>query len=57
MGGWPTIRYYNKKTGEKGGDFVPKTNKPVCTELGPEGGDNLLRFIEEASSVTVKTDL
>lgn len=34
-GGWPTIRYYNEDTGLEGGDYVKKTEDPVCNELGP----------------------
>lgn len=32
--GWPTIRYFNKETGISGADYVKKTNKPICKELG-----------------------
>ena len=33
-GGWPTIRYFNKKTGIKGGSYRKKTNMHMCQELG-----------------------
>lgn len=33
-GGWPTIRYYNKKTGHDGEAYVKKTQKSMCDELG-----------------------
>mmetsp|Transcript_36005 Transcript_36005/g.42999 ORF Transcript_36005/g.42999 Transcript_36005/m.42999 type:complete len:139 (+) Transcript_36005:319-735(+) len=35
-GGWPTIRYFNKKTGIEGGTYVKKTDKSMCEELGDE---------------------
>mmetsp|Transcript_37504 Transcript_37504/g.69115 ORF Transcript_37504/g.69115 Transcript_37504/m.69115 type:complete len:152 (-) Transcript_37504:272-727(-) len=34
MGGWPTIRYFNKKTGYEGGSYEKKTSKAMCDELG-----------------------
>jgi len=34
MGGWPTIRYFNTKTGYEGGTYTKKTNKAMCDELG-----------------------
>jgi hypothetical protein len=34
-GGWPTIRYFNKKTGYAGAPYEKKTSKAVCDELGP----------------------
>jgi len=34
-GGWPTIRYFSRFTGIEGGDYIQKTDDPVCTELGP----------------------
>jgi hypothetical protein len=35
-GGWPTIRYFNKETGIDGADYVKKTDKAICDELGDE---------------------
>jgi len=32
-GGWPTIRYYNEKTGPDGGAYEKVTNLPICSEL------------------------
>lgn len=32
-GGWPTIKYYNKKTGYAGAHYEQKTDGPVCSEL------------------------
>jgi len=56
-GGWPTIRYYNKATGAKGGDYVKKTQMAICSELGPEGGDYLRTYVESVSSVSPKSEL
>lgn len=33
-GGWPTIRYFNKKTGQFGDSYKQITNLPMCQELG-----------------------
>jgi len=33
-GGWPTIRYFNKKTGQFGDSYKKVTNLPMCQELG-----------------------
>jgi len=49
-GGWPTIRYYNKATGKDGADYVKKTSKSMCDELGPTGG-LLPDFIREAGGL------
>jgi len=51
-GGWPTIRYYNKKTGVDGASYVKKTEMPPCEELGPKGG-YLQSYIEEASGASL----
>lgn len=32
--GWPTIRYFNKDTGVNGGNYIKKTSKHMCEELG-----------------------
>lgn len=56
-GGWPTIRYFNKKTGYDGGEYKKKTNDAMCTELGP-GKPYLQQYIEEygqTSLCSVKT--
>lgn len=50
-GGWPTIRYYNKKTGVNGASYEKKTEMPPCEELGEKGG-YLKGYIEEAASTT-----
>lgn len=33
MGGWPTIRYFNKETGYEGAHYTQKTEGAVCDEL------------------------
>lgn len=33
-GGWPTIKYFNKKTGYEGAPYVQKTKSAICDELG-----------------------
>jgi hypothetical protein len=33
-GGWPTIRYFNKKTGQFGDAYNKVTDLPMCQELG-----------------------
>lgn len=35
QGGWPTVRYFNKKTGPDGEQYKQQTSERVCTELGP----------------------
>jgi len=55
-GGWPTIRYFNKKTGEEGGTYVKKTSKAMCEELGDD--EMMTAYIEEygqTSLCSVKT--
>ena len=51
-GGWPTIRYYNKKTGIKGSDYKKKTDMAMCSELGPEGG-YMQQYVEEAGNTSL----
>jgi len=47
-GGWPTVRYYNAKTGPDGAPYVKKTNKAMCEELGDE---NYMRaYVEDVLS-------
>jgi len=55
-GGWPTIRYFNKKTGEEGGTYVKKTSKGMCDELGDD--EMMTAYIEEygnTSTCSIKT--
>lgn len=43
-GGWPTIRYFNEKTGVAGGTYVKKTDKSMCDELGDD--DMMTEYVE-----------
>lgn len=43
-GGWPTIRYFNKKTGPEGGSYVKISDKPMCQELLDY--DNMINYVE-----------
>jgi len=45
-GGWPTIRYFNSKTGIDGANYDKKTSKAMCEELGDE--QMMFDYIEEA---------
>lgn len=45
VGGWPTIRYFNKETGLKGGTYVKKTNGAMCDELGDD--EMMTAYVEE----------
>lgn len=44
-GGWPTIRYFNQKTGYEGAPYPKKTQKAMCDELGDES--YMQAYIEE----------
>lgn len=44
-GGWPTIRYFNKDTGLEGGNYVKKTDKSMCDELGDE--ETMTAYVED----------
>lgn len=50
-GGWPTIRYFNKQTGEEGGAYVKKTSKAMCDELGDE--EMMTAYIEEYGKTSI----
>lgn len=50
-GGWPTIRYFNKETGEDGAPYDKKTDKPMCEELG--NLDAMVAYIEEAGGTSL----
>lgn len=57
-GGWPTIRYFNKKTGYDGADYKKKTSEAMCTELGP-GQPYMEQYVLEAGETSlcdVKTE-
>jgi len=49
--GWPTIRYYNHRTGLAGGDYVRKTNDQVCDELGDN--ENFISYVETMGKTTM----
>lgn len=44
-GGWPTIRYFNKETGLKGGNYEQKTDESMCAELGDN--HNMIDYVED----------
>ena len=50
-GGWPTIRYFNAKTGYEGAPYQKKTSAPMCTELGSE--ENMQAYVEEAGATSL----
>jgi len=50
-GGWPTIRYFNKETGQDGKSYDKKTSKNVCDELGDD--DYMIAYVEEAGSTAL----
>jgi hypothetical protein len=50
-GGWPTVRYFNKKTGIAGGAYVKKTKDPMCTELG--NVENMEDYVEEYGNTSL----
>jgi hypothetical protein len=49
-GGWPTIRYFNKETGVKGGTYVKKTAKSMCEELGND--EMMTAYVEEYANTS-----
>jgi hypothetical protein len=51
-GGWPTIRYFNKKTGYEGADYKKKTGDAMCTELGP-GKPYMEQYVTEAGETSL----
>ena len=53
-GGWPTIRYFNSKTGYEGAPYQKKTSAPMCTELGSE--ENMQAYVEEAGATRERTE-
>ena len=48
-GGWPTIKYYNKKTGYIGAHYEQKTDGPVCSELLED--QYMEGYVKEASGL------
>jgi len=51
QGGWPTIRYYNSKTGPDGDSYKKKTSKAMCDELGDE--DMMTSYVEEYANTSL----
>ncbi len=50
-GGWPTIRYFNTKTGYEGAPYTKKTDGQMCEELGKE--EYMQAYVEEAGSTSL----
>mmetsp|Transcript_10288 Transcript_10288/g.37891 ORF Transcript_10288/g.37891 Transcript_10288/m.37891 type:complete len:157 (+) Transcript_10288:330-800(+) len=46
MGGWPTVRYFNKETGYAGAPYEKQTPMAMCEELGM-GQPYLENFVED----------
>jgi hypothetical protein len=51
MGGWPTIRYFNKDTGYDGASYTQKTSGAMCDELGDV--DNMQAYVMEAGQTSL----
>lgn len=45
-GGWPTVRYFNSKTGYGGKAYEKKTSEAMCDELGPDQ-KYMQQFVEQ----------
>jgi len=54
QGGWPTVRYFNTKTGVDGANYQKLTTKSMCEEL--VNIDYMIDYIEGAGN-TVLCDL
>lgn len=50
-GGWPTIRYFNKKTGYGGEAYPKKTSKAMCDELGDN--EMMQAYVEEQGGTSL----
>ena len=50
-GGWPTIRYFNTKTGYEGSPYTQKTSGAMCDELGKN--ENMQAYVEEAGGTSL----
>jgi len=50
-GGWPTIKYFNKKTGYEGATYQKKTDKSMCDELGDT--TYMQAYVEEAGQTSL----
>lgn len=51
MGGWPTIRYFNKETGTSGGNYKKKTQQAMCDELGND--EMMTAYVEEYGNTSL----
>jgi cell pole-organizing protein PopZ len=49
-GGWPTVRYFNKETGENGAPYKKKTSKAMCDELGDDS--YMSAYVTESGSTS-----
>jgi len=52
-GGWPTVRYFNKETGDNGAPYKKKTPKAMCDELGDD--KYMSEYVTEAGSTSTCT--
>lgn len=50
-GGWPTIKYFNKKTGYDGAAYVQKTSTAICDELGKV--ENMEAYVMDAGETSL----
>lgn len=50
-GGWPTIRFFNKKTGYGGEAYKQKTSDAMCDELGKDS--YMQAYVEEAGDTAL----
>ena len=50
-GGWPTVRYYNKKPGYGGDKYKKKTSRSMCEELGDI--KYISAYVEEAGETSL----
>lgn len=50
-GGWPTVRYFNKETGDNGAPYTKKTQKSMCDELGSDSYMN--QYVTEAGATSL----
>jgi len=51
-GGWPTIRYFTKETGIKGGKYKQKTDGAICDELGDE--ETMIAYVNEYGNTSLE---
>mmetsp|Transcript_70860 Transcript_70860/g.140458 ORF Transcript_70860/g.140458 Transcript_70860/m.140458 type:complete len:145 (-) Transcript_70860:373-807(-) len=49
-GGWPTVRYFNKETGENGAPYKKKTDRAMCDELGSD--KYMKEYVTEAGATS-----